>query len=120
VKITIKPLSVNKAWKGKRFKTAEYKAYEKELLLRLPTTTTITTHNGKEDFKKNCQNHKLGLSLVFGMSKSLDIDNPIKSFIDILSKKYGFNDNKIYSLKVGKETVKKGNEFIRFEFFAVC
>ena len=36
IKYKIKPLSVNKAWAGKRFKTEDYKSYEKELLLALP------------------------------------------------------------------------------------
>ena len=36
MKINIKPLSVNKAWQGKRFKTKKYKAFETELLLKLP------------------------------------------------------------------------------------
>jgi hypothetical protein len=35
-KLNEKPLSVNLAWQGKRFKTPIYKAYEKELLLRMP------------------------------------------------------------------------------------
>ena len=30
--IDIKPLSVNKCWQGRRYKTSEYKAYEEELL----------------------------------------------------------------------------------------
>ena len=36
--------------------------------------------------------------------------------IDILSKKYGFNDNRIYQLFLTKQIVKKGNEFIEFSF----
>lgn len=34
-KVYIKPLSVNEAWQGRRFKTKEYKAYEQEVLLKL-------------------------------------------------------------------------------------
>jgi hypothetical protein len=30
-KVNIKPLSVNKAWKGRRYATKESKAYQKEL-----------------------------------------------------------------------------------------
>ena len=29
IRINIKPLSVNEAWKGKRFRTDKYKAYQK-------------------------------------------------------------------------------------------
>jgi hypothetical protein len=35
-KIQIKPLSVNDAWKGRRFKTDEYKVYEQVLMYKLP------------------------------------------------------------------------------------
>ena len=43
-----------------------------------------------------------------------DVDNGAKPFIDILQKKYGFNDNQIYELHLYKEIVDKGNEFIDF------
>jgi len=33
--INIKPLSVNDCWQGRRFKTKEYKAYEKEMKLMI-------------------------------------------------------------------------------------
>ena len=36
IKIEIKPLSVNDAWQGTRYKTTKYKAFQKELLLKLP------------------------------------------------------------------------------------
>ena len=32
----IKPLSVNQAWCGKRFKTPAYKAFEQEVIFKLP------------------------------------------------------------------------------------
>ena len=35
--IDIKPLSVNKMWQGRRYKTYEYQKYEKEFLYLLPT-----------------------------------------------------------------------------------
>jgi len=36
MRINYKPLSVNEAWQGKRFKTKAYKDYEKSLMLLLP------------------------------------------------------------------------------------
>ena len=36
VRIDMKPLSVNEAWQGKRYKTEEYKQYENTLLWLLP------------------------------------------------------------------------------------
>ena len=87
----IKPLSVNKAWQGKRFKTKDYLQYEKQVLLLLPR---IIIPDGK-----------LLLEITFGMSnKASDIDNPLKPFLDILQKKYNFDDKQIYKLIINKET----------------
>jgi len=98
----IKPVSVNKAWKGRRFKTPAYKAFERDLLLMLPRKIEIP-------------DGALHLSLMFGFSsKRADIDNPIKLVTDVLQKKYGFNDNRIYKLDVEKTDVAKGHEFIGF------
>lgn len=102
MRINIKPLSVNQCWQGRRFKTRLYKDYEQELSLRLP--------------KLVIGPYKLVLSLTVGFSnKASDIDNPIKPFMDILQKKYGFNDNRIYKLEIEKKDVKKGSEYIDFE-----
>ena len=101
IKVNLKPLSVNKAWKGKRIKTTDYSKFEKSCLLILPIYET-----------PKCD---LELFIHYGFSsKGSDIDNPNKMVIDILSKKYGFNDNLIYRLIVTKEIVAKGNEFFEF------
>lgn len=101
-KINIKPLSVNECWQGRRFKTKEYKQYEKDLLLMLPNV------------KLKIQ--RVSIDIVFGFSNSLcDIDNPLKPFLDILQKKYNINDRDIYKLIVSKEVIKKGNEFIKYQ-----
>lgn len=100
MKINIKPLSVNKAWKGRRFKTDEYKIWIKEFYCLLPPIKI----NFKNDLK---------VEVVFGFSsKASDIDNPLKPLIDVIQKKYKFNDNQIQELFVKKEIVKKGDEFI--------
>ena len=100
-KLNIKPLSVNKAWKGRRFKTNDYKRFEHDLLLILPAI----------DVSKS----KLKLSLELGFSNKLsDLSNPLKLVEDILAKKYGFNDRMIYQISMEKEIVKKGQEYIKF------
>lgn len=101
--IEIKPLSVNEAWQGRRFKTPKYKTFEKEMLLKMPKIdlTGFT---------------KIGLEITFGFSNSLsDIDNPLKPTLDCIQKKYGINDRNIYELQVSKEIVKKGNDFIKIK-----
>lgn len=102
-KVDIKPLSVNEAWKGKRYKTDKYKKYQKEVLILLPKLDI-----NKESF--------LNITLEFGFSNlSSDIDNPVKMILDIFQKKYGFNDAKIFKLKLYKKKVEKSQEYFKFE-----
>jgi hypothetical protein len=49
-KINEKPLSVNLAWQGKRFKTPAYKKYEKEMLLRMPAKKVDANHMLRVEF----------------------------------------------------------------------
>lgn len=102
IRIDIKPLSVNAAWKGQRFKTNDYKAYEKELLY---TIKKIKIPEGD-----------LQIHLIFGVSsKGGDWDNPIKPIVDVLQKKHLFDDNRIYKAIVEKVIVPKGKEFIEYK-----
>lgn len=94
-------MSVNEAWQGKRFKTDKYKSFERSCLFLLP--------------KLNIPLGKIKISFEFGLSNSVnDIDNSIKPFLDILQKKYGFNDSRIYEMNIKKIKTEKGKEFIRF------
>lgn len=54
------------------------------------------------------------IEIEFGVSSKLaDIDNPVKPILDILQKKYGFNDRDIFELTIRKTLTKKGQEYIR-------
>lgn len=100
INLDVKPLSVNKCWQGRRYKTKEYKSYEKALLHLLP--------NIDIEYKNN-----LKIDITFGFSnKTNDIDNPLKPLLDILQKKYLFNDRCVYELNVKKCIVKKKEEYI--------
>lgn len=100
--IPVKPLSVNAAYTGKRHRTKAYNAFKKEVLLRLRPMKLP-----KPPYE---------VSYVFAVSnKGFDGDNGIKQIQDILSQKYGFNDNQIYKWNVEKVIVKKGNEYIKFD-----
>lgn len=106
MRINIKPLSVNEAWQGRRFKTDKYSKYINNMLLIL---RPLKIPDGQ-----------LHVDVTFGLSsKQADIDNPLKCFIDCLQKKYDFNDNRIYALTVKKADVKKGKEFIEFDIKAI-
>lgn len=100
-KLDIKPLSVNEAWQGRRFKTPKYKKYVSDVLLLLP--------------KAKVPDGLLSLNLEFGFSSAAsDFDNPVKCFVDCLQKKYEFDDKRIKRCLIEVENVKKGNEYIRF------
>jgi Holliday junction resolvase RusA-like endonuclease len=102
VQIHIKPLSVNDAWQGKRFKTPEYKAYEQELMLLLPNKYEVPAEGD------------LAINFEFGLNTLADWDNPIKPLQDILQKKYDFNDRRVVRARVIKNTVKKGEGYLNF------
>lgn len=99
--LKIKPMSVNTAWKGRRFKTDTYKKYERDVALILP--------------KFKVPEGLLELWLEFGFSSSLsDFDNPVKPFVDCLQNKYDFNDRQIKRAHIEVIDVKKGEEYIKF------
>lgn len=104
-KLNEKPLSINEAWQGKRFKTPIYKSYEETILLTMP--------KGKVDSEE-----MLRIEFFFGFSnKASDLDNPVKLLLDIAQKKYGFNDKNVFELNVRKCIVKKGDEFIQMGIY---
>ena len=105
--LNIKPLSVNEAWQGKKYKTDKYDAYIAKLLLLLP--------------KIQIPEGKLKLEIIVAYSNSsADIDNCLKPFIDVLQKKYNFNDKNIYVIHIEKVIVKKGCEYIDFDILPIC
>jgi hypothetical protein len=103
INLNIKPLSVNKAWQGKRFKSPEYKKYEIQVLRLLPDIEI-------KQFKQ--------LKITYGFSNMMsDIDNPTKLVLDLLQKKYNVNDRDLIYLVLHKEKTKKGEEFIEIDFY---
>jgi len=100
--VKIKPLTQNRAWKGRRFKSDQYKAYATAVSLLLPNDLIVP-------------DGLLRVYYEFGMSTNSDFDNPCKMFTDILQTKYHFNDSRIMEAKIKKVIVKKGEEYIRFK-----
>ncbi len=104
-KINDKPLSINEAFQGRRFKTPAYKEYEKGMLLNMPRAKIET-------------NQMLRVEFFFGFSnKASDLDNPVKLLMDIAQKKYSFDDKMVFELNVRKCIVKKGEEFIQMGIY---
>ena len=104
ITLNIKPLSVNQAWQGRRFKTPKYKKYAEDVTKLLPAKIDIPD----------------GLLVVrydfYFSNKASDWDNPIKPIQDIICAKYGINDNRIYKAIIEKHIVTKGEDRIEFEF----
>ncbi len=93
--VEIKPLSVNDAWQGKRFKTKEYKRYESAMSLllykdRVPEPITGKLEVWYRFYLKNCS-----------MS---DVDNPIKPLNDILVRNKIIKDDR-YIYKAHQEKI---------------
>lgn len=106
IRLDVKPLSVNEAWKGKRYKTDKYKCYEEMILWLLPAGVLIPK--------------RIGINFAFGFSNvKSDLDNPVKLILDIMQKRYGFNDSEVWELNVKKQKVEVGKEFIEIVVFSV-
>src|SRR3990167_8949972 len=91
VALKTKPLSVNRVWQGRRFKTKDYLDYEKELLYELPYQKIITG------------DVKVSIDFYLKSIKRSDIDNFAKPLLDILvKKKYIEDDTKIMDLRLRK------------------
>lgn len=59
---------------------------------------------------------KLEIQLDVGYSSvASDLDNAVKPLLDVLQKKYGFNDRNIYKIVMRKHITKKGDEFFEFK-----
>jgi|ERR1035437_3515084 Holliday junction resolvase RusA-like endonuclease len=107
IKIDLAPLSVNDAWKGKRYKTDKYKQYEKDLTWLLPKNITIPKP-------------PLSVYYEFGITNGADGDNCIKQLQDLLAKQYKFLDNQIHEWHVKKIPVKtEKDKYIKFKISSI-
>jgi Holliday junction resolvase RusA-like endonuclease len=100
----LKPLSANQAFCGKKVKTSAYRKYEMQLLRTLPA---LEIPDGELELRV----------VVYYSNKQSDIDNCLKPFIDILQKRYGFNDNRIYRIRITKVVVPKGQDNMAYRFY---
>lgn len=102
IRMNIKPMSVNEAFTGKRYKTPEYRAYCKQIKKYLPPLELP-----KPPYK---------IYFKFGFSSSLsDFDNPVKVTLDPIAKFYKFNDKLVKRGVIDVVTVEKGNEYFEFK-----
>lgn len=73
--ICAKPFSVNKAWKGKRYRSEEYNDFEEEVMYLLPRGVTPIEGPVMVHYKFHIKSHK-----------TADNDNPVKTIQDVLVK----------------------------------
>lgn len=87
-----KPLSVNEAWRGKRFKTPKYLSYETEMLLLLPNKKKVSGYVEVV--------YRFGIPQRFDV---IDVGNFEKLISDIIVKKgYIDDDSKIVRMVLEK------------------
>ena len=89
--IKITPISSNKIWQGRRFKTKEYKKWRQDAHLLLPKKAQIKG--------------KVGVDLVFYIPypQRCDLDNLLKGTLDaIVDRGYIEDDRFIYQLNTSK------------------
>lgn len=95
-------MSVNEAYTGKRHRTKKYNKFIRDVMMVLPPMKVPDGH--------------LQITLEFAFSSTLsDFDNGIKTFVDVLQKKYGFNDRVIKRCILDVYNVDKGSEYIKFK-----
>lgn len=105
-KINVKPMSINEAFRGRRFISPKYAIFKKAVLAQLP--------------KINMPKPPYSIYFKFGFSsKASDWDNAIKTAQDCLSVHYKFNDKLIRKGIVETEIVKKGQEYFIFSITAL-
>jgi Holliday junction resolvase RusA-like endonuclease len=98
IKIPIHPLSVNKAWQGRKFKSKDYKKYEEEMLYFIKGKKTKGFVEVKYDF-------------YIKYFSTSDVGNFEKPLSDIIVKAGLIEDDK-YIKKITMEKFKSDEEFI--------
>lgn len=105
-RIPYKPMSVNRAWQGKRYKTAEYRHF----------SNAVANHLYQMNLNRPPDNKPLFAHYEWGLSNYVqsDTDNPTKPFQDILCAVLKMKDNMIDFMILQKKRVKRGEEYIGF------
>jgi len=108
MKLNIKPLSVNCAWQGRRFKTQDYKDYEEVMLWELKKYKEIKPKgNFGIVIKWDCKN-----------ASRTDIDNILKPFFDCLTKSGIIKDDR-YCTELHIEKIKASHDRLEFTIYSL-
>ena len=102
IRLEVKPLSVNAAYRGRRFRSSEYQDFKKQMEMAL-----------KQNPIKIPNSKYLKIFFDFGLSNNAaDWDGPIKTAQDCLFEHIGLNDKVIRAGEVVTTMVDVGNEYI--------
>lgn len=99
IRLPIRPMSINSAWQGRRFKTPKYKRYCQAVSCLLPKRETITGYINLE------------VALYLKYFATSDVDNFLKPMIDILVSNRIIEDDK-FILKITVEKFKATEDSI--------
>lgn len=100
--VKVKPISINKAFQGRRFKTSECKEFEEELSYLLPKARLI---KGEVEIR---------LTFFLKNYKRTDISNLVKILEDILVKK-GFIEDDRKVKRMTLEKIQYKEDYIKIE-----
>ena len=100
MEIKIEPLSVNKCWQGRRFKTPIYKKW-REL------ATILIKQNTKKTVSETCS---IYIDFYVKNYKMVDIDNFLKPFLDALVEARAIKDDRLIETVNAKKIAVKTKE----------
>ena len=105
--IPVQALSQNQAWKGRRYKSPEYRQYQQTINAYLKTLQLPKLKPKEEYF----------LLYEFGIPTRQDASNCVKLFEDILSDHLGTNDRYVMQFHCRKVITKREDCYIKFDVF---
>lgn len=105
--LRLKPLSVNKAYKGRKFRTPEHKLFKDKAHILLKNLNLEPLKPKQEFF----------VIYKFHISANSDWDNCVKTVQDAICEALKTDDRYISGAYVRKIRVKRGDERIEFDFF---
>ena len=105
--LELKPISVNEAYKGRKWMTDKHREFKKVAAILL----------SRMDFPKLKEKEPFYIIYHFYTDASVDIDNMVKVVQDCITQCLGTDDRYIYGLYIEKHKIKRGNERIEFNIF---
>ena len=104
IRLTLKPLSVNALYIGRKIKSKKARQFEKDI-------ATLLLVNARDT---SLPEGDLTIHYRFGTTRRQDTDNNMKLITDCIARHYGINDRRFRAHTAVRVPVKTGEEFIMF------